>query len=549
MRRAPSPGVMGPDIEQPSLAMAAKGFLVSRSLQASSRPASGLLPRKEEEARGPARVFLKEMGKVALLTREEEVRLAKQIEAGYVELARTVYGLPLILDRLESLRYALQRREIPVSAVVSLERGGGEQSGESAERAREKVRNRTLSGLLAIRRASKPLQRYYREKCAMSVPEDSFHVLKHVESAQQRIAARVRSLNLTDEYQGQLLSHVKALGNDFRVYRQELVDCGQRLGMGKDETLDLVRQRDKARLVQRSLKRKTGLPPKEIQRLVDSIGELRSRVKHVEQNVLFMPVNLFLDSVDGIERIERTIEDGKSRLIQANLRLVVSIAKKYMGRGLQFLDLVQEGNIGLMKAVDKFEYQRGYKFSTYATWWIRQRITRAIADQASTIRVPVHMHESVQKLNKASIRLMQRRGRPPTLQELAEYVDLSEEKTREMMEYLKEPVSLETPIGDNEETRLGDLLEDRTASLPYATALRYDTRHKVDEALGVLTPKEEFIIKKRFGIGFDKGHTLEEISEDFGVTRERIRQIEASALRKLRQPQCRELLQGLAEMN
>ena len=495
MRQSTLPGVAEPEFEQPALIMAAKDAF-GPSSQASSRPVSGVLSQKEEGTGGPTQVFLKEMGKVALLTREEEVQLARQIEAGNAELARTVYGLPLVLDRLESLRASLQRREISVSTVVSLERGAGEQNVESGDGQQEDVRNRTLRGLLAIRQASKPLQRYYREKCAKPAPKngDASHILNRVESAQQRIADRVRALHFTDEYQGQLLSEVKTLGNDLRSNRQE-------------------------------------------------------RVKNVEQNVLSMPVTLFLENADRIERAERTIEDGKNRLIQANLRLVVSIAKQYLGRGLQFLDLVQEGNIGLMKAVDKFEYQRGYKFSTYATWWIRQRITRAIADQASTIRVPVHMRESIQKLNKVSRRLVQRYGRPPTVQELAEHVELSEEKTREMMEYLKEPVSLETPVGDHEETRLGDLLEDRTVSPPYAAALRYDTQRQVGKALGVLTPREEYIIKKRFGIGFAKGHTLEEISEDFGVTRERIRQIEVSALRKLRQPQCLELLQDLVEMN
>ena len=493
MRQSTLPGVAEPEFEQPALVMAAKDAF-GPSSQASSRPVSGVLSQKEEGTGGPTQVFLKEMGKVALLTREEEVQLARQIEAGNAELARTVYGLPLVLDRLESLRASLQRREISVSTVVSLERGAGEQNVESGDGQQEDVRNRTLRGLLAIRQASKPLQRYYREKCAKPAAKDASHTLNRVESAQQRIADRVRALHFTDEYQGQLLSEVKTLANDLRSDRQE-------------------------------------------------------RVKNVEQNVLSMPVTLFLESADRIERAERTIEDGKTRLIQANLRLVVSIAKQYLGRGLQFLDLVQEGNIGLMKAVDKFEYQRGYKFSTYATWWIRQRMTRAIADQASTIRVPVHMRESIQKLNKVSRRLGQRYGRPPTVQELAEHVELSEEKTREMMEYLKEPVSLETPVGDHEETRLGDLLEDRTVSPPYAAALRYDTQRQVGKALGVLTPREEYIIKKRFGIGFAKGHTLEEISEDFGVTRERIRQIEVSALRKLRQPQCLELLQDLVEMN
>ena len=498
MRQVPLPDVTEPDTAHVTSSLGVSAF-PDRVRPVSSRPGNRSVPEKEEGTHGLTQVFLKEMGKVPLLTREEEVALAKQIEAGKVELRRALYGLPVVFDRLESLRVALQRREISVSAVLSLERGAGEQDVNATEQEQENVRKLTLSGLSAIRRASKSLRTYYREQCAK--PAGASRVSKPVESAQQRIVDRVRALHLTDDYQGQLLSEVKILANDLR----------------------------------------SGAP--------DAIGAIRDRVKHIEHNVLFMPVSLFLEHVERIERAERTIEDGKTRLIQANLRLVASVAKHYMGRGLQFLDLVQEGNIGLMKAVDKFEYQRGYKFSTYATWWIRQRMTRAIADQASTIRVPVHMHESVQKLRRASARLVQRYGRPPTVWELAGHVELSEARTREMMEYLKEPVSLETPVGEHEDTRLGDLLEDRTVPPPYAAALRSDTRRQVDKVLGVLTPKEEYIIKKRFGIGFVKGHTLEEISEDFGVTRERIRQIEASALRKLRQPQCVEVLKDLAEMN
>ena len=498
MRQVPLPDVTEPDNAQVTSSLSMSAF-PDRVRQVSSRPANKSVPEKEEGTGGPTQVFLKEMGKVALLTRDEEVALAKQIETGKAELAQAVYGLPLVLDRLESLRVSLQRREIPVSAVLSLEHGVGEQDVEAAEQEQENVRNRTLSGLSAIRRASRSLRTYYREQC--DKPAGASRVLKPVESAQQRIVDRVRALHLTDEYQGQLLSEVKTLANDLR--------SGAR----------------------------------------DEIGAIRDHEKPIEHNVLFMPVPLFLEHVDRIERAERTIEDGKNRLIQANLRLVASVAKQYIGRGLQFLDLVQEGNIGLMKAVDKFEYQRGYKFSTYATWWIRQRMTRAIADQASTIRVPVHMHESIQKLRRASSRLVQRYGRPPTVWELAGHVELSEARTREMMEYLKEPVSLETPVGEHEDAKLGDLLEDRTVPSPYAAALRSDTRRQVDKVLGVLTPKEEYIIKKRFGIGFVKGHTLEEISEDFGVTRERIRQIEASALSKLRQPHCLEMLKDLAEMN
>ncbi len=539
MRQAPLPIVEDQEMDQPSLVMAENDF-PSGQARASSGPLSGRLsPEKEEATGGPTQVFLKEMGQAALLTREEEVRLAGQIEAGGDELARAVYALPPVLDRLEELRVALRRREISVSAVVNLEQGP--EKGDAAHAEQEEALSRIVRGLSAVRRDSNVLRTSYRKPSARS------HALKHAESAQRRIVDRVLALRFTDEYQGRLRSEVKTLANELRADRREMVALGQRLGLSAE--LDGFRQGDGARRAKRAMKPKTGLPADQVRQLTDSMDAIRSRFKTIEQDVLSMPVTRFLECVERIEQAERTIEDGKNRLIQANLRLVASVAKRYLGRGLQFLDLVQEGSIGLMKAVDKFEYRRGYKFSTYATWWIRQRMTRALADQASTIRVPVHMHESLQKLNKASRRLVQRFGRQPTVQELAENVDVSQERIGEMMGYLQEPVSLEAPVGDSEDARLGDLLEDRTVSPPYAAALRDDTRRQVGKALGVLTPKEEYIIKKRFGIGFVKGHTLEEISEDFGVTRERIRQIEASALRKLRQPQCLELLHGLADMN
>jgi RNA polymerase primary sigma factor len=277
-----------------------------------------------------------------------------------------------------------------------------------------------------------------------------------------------------------------------------------------------------------------------------SMIDAQSKLKHLEEDVLFMPAHQFVKASHQLEQAEAQIERGTSDLVSANLRLVVSIAKRYMGRGLQFLDLVQEGNLGLMKAVGKFEYQRGYKFSTYATWWIRQRITRALADQSNTIRVPVHMHEAMQKVRRVKGQLVQQLGREPKLEELAVELDLPYEKVRDITNCIKEPVSLDAPMGDSEDMRLGDYIEDVNIHPPYAAAERFAVQQKVASALGVLTDREAYIIKKRFGIGFEKDHTLEEISEDFGVTRERIRQIEAVALRKLREPNCVELLQGLS---
>lgn len=557
MRKSKLPGTaLDIAADTPSLVVSAKDFLDSSSTHArSSGHATGVFAQKEEAggSRGPAQVFLKEMGKVPLLTRDQEVALAKQIEAGRADLARAVYGLPFVQQRVEALRRALQRQETPLSSVVDLTGGQDDEPAEpvKGEQADERVFKRTLDGLLAIRQASKSLKKYYQGKCAKPTAngEDSSRSLKRVASAREEILVHIQALNFTEAYQAELLSQVKTLRKDLRSHRQQLVDRCERLGMSKEEAFDLGPNIVDVRSVPKAIKRKTNMSLKERQRLVESIREACTRLREIQRTVIFMPVDLFLETVDEIERAERCIEDGKTRFIHANLRLVVSIAKRYLGRGLQFLDLVQEGNLGLMKAVEKFEYQRGYKFSTYATWWIRQRMTRAIADQANTIRVPVHMHESIQKLNRVSGRLVQQYGREPTVQELAERMELSEDKTREILECIKEPVSLETPVGERDDTRLGDLLEDPTSHPPHAAAIRYDTRQKVAKALGVLTPREEYIIKKRFGIGFAKDHTLDEISQDFGVTRERIRQIEAVALRKLRHPNHRALLQSLVEMN
>ena len=262
---------------------------------------------------------------------------------------------------------------------------------------------------------------------------------------------------------------------------------------------------------------------------------------------MLVPAEELRESVKLLAQAEERMKRGKAELVEANLRLVVSIAKKYTNRGLQFLDLIQEGNIGLMKAVDKFEYKRGYKFSTYATWWIRQAITRAIADQARTIRIPVHMIETINKLIRTSRHLVQKLGREPSPEEIAEKMDLPLDKVRNILKIAKEPISLETPIGEEEDSHLGDFIEDKKAISPLDAAIRYDLQRQINNALKTLTPREERVLRKRFGIGENTDHTLEEVGQDFAVTRERIRQIEAKALRKLRHPSRSKKLKSFVE--
>jgi RNA polymerase primary sigma factor len=283
-----------------------------------------------------------------------------------------------------------------------------------------------------------------------------------------------------------------------------------------------------------------------LQEIEKACQSARRRIRAVESEAL-VPADELRESVKLLDMAEEKVKRGKGELVEANLRLVVSIAKKYTNRGLQFLDLIQEGNIGLMKAVDKFEYKRGYKFSTYATWWIRQAITRAIADQARTIRIPVHMIETINKLIRTSRHLVQKLGREPLPEEIAEKMELPLEKVRKILKIAKEPISLETPIGEEEDSHLGDFIEDKKAVSPLEAAVRYDLQRQINNALKTLTPREERVLRKRFGIGENTDHTLEEVGQDFAVTRERIRQIEAKALRKLRHPSRSKRLKSFVE--
>ncbi len=502
------------------------------------------------EARGPVHAFLKEMGQVPLLKQEGEIRLAKQIEEGKADLFHALFTLPMTLEYLWTVYDLLHRKEISLREVVTVGVPGEGDEGKEhdSSQSQEALLAQTLEGFRFLRRQTKTLKGILEERIGQNPSTKAVaNNEKRKAQIQQKIVDQIHQLNLSVTFQAQCLERVKEIGGEVRSCLYGLQEGARQFGLSKEEVhINIEKQRPNW-VAWLSKKRKCHLSKRQADSLLASMIEAQAKLHGLEQDVIVMPIRQFLKVLDRLEHAETYIEQGRSDLIRANLRLVVSIAKRYMGRGLQFLDLVQEGNLGLMKAVDKFEYQRGYKFSTYATWWIRQRITRALADQANTIRVPVHMHEAMQKVKRVKGQLVQRLGREPKLEEVALELDLPYEKVREITDCIKEPMSLDMPIGDSEDMRLGDFIEDVNIHPPYAAAERFDVQQKVSTALGVLTEREAYIIKKRFGIGFEKDHTLEEISEDFGVTRERIRQIEAVALRKLREPQCAELLQGLSE--
>jgi RNA polymerase primary sigma factor len=318
------------------------------------------------------------------------------------------------------------------------------------------------------------------------------------------------------------------------------------LGVSGEEGLLLLKKIGRGPAGVKSVRRKTNLSAETLHEIDKIYREARKKVRAAESQAM-VTADEIKEAVKLLEQGENKIKSGKTDLVEANLRLVVSIAKKYTNRGLQFLDLIQEGNIGLMKAVDKFEYKRGYKFSTYATWWIRQAITRAIADQARTIRIPVHMIETINKLIRTSRHLVQELGREPVPEEIGEKMDLPIEKVRKILKIAKEPISLETPIGEEEDSHLGDFIEDKKAVSPIEAAIRYDLQRQITNILQTLTPREERVLRKRFGIGENTDHTLEEVGQDFEVTRERIRQIEAKALRKLRHPSRSKKLKSFVE--